>query len=255
MGEDYAHNPIKKKSKGTAKNILRLILEKEGDMFYNEEKSVFVTAKEFMRYIDDGNIFSAKAKDYHWRIKTNLDSLKKKGDDAVFYDLDALSLAQGYHIGVRIAEQRGIGDESYYYVYDKNDKEDKDLLKYLHVDETPMGAWQIYLLMTSPTLLPTFWHGGYIERRFILQPKDLYEIEAICCCDLSDLVKQEILYPSVAMKRNAGHVIASVSCCYWNEWKGLVREQVEIRIQDGRVISYDNKGDFNIYKYHCGIYF
>ena len=142
-----------------------------------------------------------------------------------------------------------------YYVYDKNDKEDKDLLKYLHVDETPMGAWQIYLLMTSPTLLPTFWHGGYIERRFILQPKDLYEIEAICCCDLSDLVKQEMLYPSVAMKRNAGLVIAFVSCCYWNEWKGLVREQVEIRIQDGRVISYDNKGDFNIYKYHCGIYF
>lgn len=164
-------------------------------------------------------------------------------------------MAKGYHIGVRIAEQRGIGDESYYYVYDKNDKEDKDLLKYLHVDETPMGAWQIYLLMTSPTLLPTFWHGGYIERRFILQPKDLYEIEAICCCDLSDLVKQEMLYPSVAMKRNAGLVIAFVSCCYWNEWKGLVREQVEIRIQDGRVISYDNKGDFNIYKYHCGIYF
>lgn len=255
MGEDYAHNPIKKKSKGTAKTILKLILEKEGDMLYNEEKGVFVTAKEFLRYIDDGNIFSAKAKDYHWRIKTNLDSLKKKGDDAVFYDLDALSLAKGYYIGVRIAEQRGIGDESYYYVYDKNDKEDKDLLKYLHVDETPMGAWQIYLLMTSPTLLPTFWHGGYIERRFILQPKDLYEIEAICCCDLSDLVKQEMLYPSVAMKRNAGLVIAFVSCCYWNEWKGLVREQVEIRIQDGRVISYDNKGDFNIYKYHCGIYF
>ena len=63
MGEDYIHNPIKKKSKGTAKKILRLILEKEGDMFYNEEKGVFRTAKEFLTYIDSGNIFAAKAKE------------------------------------------------------------------------------------------------------------------------------------------------------------------------------------------------
>jgi hypothetical protein len=255
MGEDYAHNPIKKKSKGAARKILRMIIEKEGDMFYNEEKGVFKNAREFLAYIDEGNIFSAKAKDYHWRIKTNLDSLKKKGDDAVFYDLDALSLEDGYHIGLRTAEQQGMGDESNFYVYGKDNDEDKDLLKYIHLDETPMGAWQIYLLMTSPTLLPTFWHGGYIERKFILQEKDLYEIEVLSCYALSDLTARNMLYPDVEVKRNGDILTASVYCCYWNEWEGLVREHVEIQVCNGKVTSYEEKGKFIIFKYHCGIYF
>lgn len=255
MGEDYAHNPIKKKSKGAARKILRMIIEKEGDMFYNEEKGVFKTAREFLAYIDEGNIFSAKAKDYHWRIKTNLDSLKKKGDDAVFYDLDALSLEDGYHIGLRTAEQQGMGDESNFYVYGMDNGEDKDLLKYIHLDETPMGAWQIYLLMTSPTLLPTFWHGGYIERKFILQEKDLYEIEGLSCYALSDLTARNMLYPDVEVKRNGDILTANVYCCYWNEWEGLVREHVEIQICNGKVTSYEEKGKFIIFKYHCGIYF
>ena len=255
MGEDYAHNPIKKKSKGAARKILRMIIEKEGDMFYNEEKGVFKNAREFLAYIDEGNIFSAKAKDYHWRIKTNLDSLKKKGDDAVFYDLDALSLEDGYHIGLRTAEQQGMGDESNFYVYGKDNDEDKDLLKYIHLDETPMGAWQIYLLMTSPTLLPTFWHGGYIERKFILQEKDLYEIEVLSCYALSDLTARNMLYPDVEVKRNGDILTASIYCCYWNEWEGLVREHVEIQVCNGKVTSYEEKGKFIIFKYHCGIYF
>ena len=255
MGEDYVHNPYKKKNKGTAKKILRLILEKEGDMFYNEEKGVFRTAKEFLTYIDSGNIFAAKAKDYHWRIKTNLDSLKKKGDDAVFYDLDALSLEDGYHMGLRIAEQQGMGDESNFYVYDQNGQEDKDILKYVRVNDTPMGAWQLYLLMTSPTLFPTFWHGGYIERKFILQEKDLYEIEPINCYDLSKLAIQSMIYPSVTIKRNDGVTAADILCCYWNEWKGLVREHIEIQMQYSKVISYREKEKFVIYKYDCGILF
>jgi len=255
MGEDYAHNPIKKKSKRAAKKILRLILEKEGDMLYNEEKGVFKTAREFLAYIDAGNIFAAKAKDYHWRLKVNQDSLKKKGDDAVFYDLDALSLENGYHMGLRIAEQKGMGDESNFYVYGQNDEEDRDLLKYIRVDGTPMGAWQVYLLMTSPTLLPTFWHGGYIERKFILQEKDLYDIEPLKCYALTDLTKGDMLYPSVETKHNSDALVADIYCCYWNEWEGLVREHVEAQICNGKVISYGEKGKFVIYKYHCSIYF
>lgn len=167
MGEDFAHNPIRKKNEGTAIKILKKILEKDGDMFHDEDEAVFKAAKDLMEYIGNGNIFASKAEDYHWRIKTNLDSLKKKGDDAVFYDLNALSLDKGYHMGLRTAEEDGLGDESNFYVYDKDNVEDKEILKYIHAEETAMGAWQVYLLMTSPSLLPTFWHGGYIRRKFI----------------------------------------------------------------------------------------
>ena len=260
MGEDYAHNPIKEKSEDTAKKILRKILEKEGDLFYNEEKSVFKTTKNFLAYIDEGNIFSSKAKDYHWRLKTNLDSLKKKGDDAVFWDLDALSLGEGYHLGLHVAAQQGMGDESNFYVYDKNGEEDKDLLKYIHVDETAMGAWQVYLLMTSPTLLPTFWHGGYIERKFILYGNSMYDdnvftIEPLGTYDLSCLIKQDFLYPSVRTEKSSDGIKANIYCCYWNEWEGLVREHVEMQIQNGKVTSYEGKDKFVIYKYDCGILF
>ena len=255
MGGDYAHNPIKEKSSNTAKKILQRIIEMEGDTQFAEEKEVFKAAKDFMAYIDYGNIFASKAKDYHWRIKVNLDSLKKKGDDAMLYDLDALSLDEGYHMGLRIAEQQGMGDESNFFVYDRNNKEDKEILKYLHVDETPMGAWQVYLLMTSKTLLPTFWHGGYIERTFILKGDNLYDIDALRYYDLSDLKKQEILNPHVEFEEKSGIVTANIYCCYWNEWEGLVREHIEMQIQNGKVITYEEKGKFVIYKYHCGIYF
>lgn len=260
MGEDYAHNPIKKKDTVLAKEILRKILEKEGDLFCDEDKNFFETTKKLLKYIDNGNIFSAKAKEYHWRIKVNLDSLKMKGDDAALWDLDALSLSEGYHLGLRIAEQQGMGDESNFYVYDKNGEEDKDLLKYIHVDETSMGAWQVYLLMTSPTLLPTFWHGGYIERKFVLYNNSVYDdsvfaIEPLSTYDLSCLIKQDLLYPSVQIEKSSNGIKANIYCCYWNEWEGLVREHVEIQIHNGKVISYEEKDKFVIYKYDCGILF
>ena len=207
-----------------------------------------VQPHQFQEQVKDGykeNVYSAKATDFHWR-------LKKKGNDTIFNDLDALSLEDGYHIGLRIAEQKGIGDESNFYVYDQNNEEDKNLLKYIHVDETQMGAWQVYLLMTSPTMLPTFWHGNYIKRKFILQEEDLFEIEALKYYELSDLVQDSMLYPSVS---NDGATIAHVYCCYWNEWKGLVREHVKMSIRNGKVEAYENVGDFVIYKYHCGIFF
>jgi hypothetical protein len=118
-----------------------------------------------------------------------------------------------------------------------------------------MGAWQVYLLMTSPTQLPTYWHGGYIKRTFILEGDELYDIKALKNYDLSDLVKQKMLYPEVVFEMNTDIKTAHIYCCYWNEWKGLVREHVEMQIHNGKVISYEKKSEFVIYKYHCGIYF
>ena len=158
-------------------------------------------------------------------------------------------------MGLRTAEQEGMGDESNFYVYGKDNVEDKDLLKYIHAEETAMGAWQVYLLMTSPTLLPTFWHGGYIRRKFILEERDLYDIESLSTYDLSALMTQDMLYPSVEIKRNADIMTADVFCCYWSEWGGLIRDHIEMQIQNGKVTSYEDKGAFVVYKYDCGILF
>lgn len=221
-----------------------LLLEKGGDdLSYNEDN------------IDEGNIFASKAKYYIWQINHHLSTLEKKDADAAFWNLDSLSLEEGYHLGLRVAGECGKGDVSNFYVYDNNGEKDKDLLKYIRADETPMGAWQVYLLMTSPTLLPTYWRGGYIVRKFILKEQDLYKTGqphhygALC-----NLAKKESLYPSVEFEDNSDIKTAQIHCCYWNDWEGLVREHVEIQMQNGKVISYEEKDSFVLYKFHCGYF-
>lgn len=261
MGADYGHNPIREKSIDKAKMILNEIIQKENEEQYIEEQKVFGIARNFLDYIESGNIFSSKAAEYHWRLRTNQDSLKAKGDDAVLWDLDSLSLDEGFHLGGHLAEQKGMGDESYFYVFGENGMEDNDILKYVNVDETPMGAWEIYLLMTSSTVLPTYWHGGYKERKFILYRDSIYEddimsIQALNTSDLSLLLAQEkLLLPSVDVKYGTKVMTADIYCCYWNEWEGLVREHIQMQIRNGKVVSYENKGKFVIYKYDCGIFF
>ena len=49
--------------------------------------------------------------------------------------------------------------------------------------------------------------------------------------------------------------IANVYCCYWNEWKGLVREHIRMEISSNKIVSYKNVGEYIFYKYDCGIRF
>ena len=47
--------------------------------------------------------------------------------------------------------KRDMGDNSNFFVYDNQDNVDEDLLKFIITDQSAMGAWQIYLLMTAFT--------------------------------------------------------------------------------------------------------
>lgn len=248
MGEDYPHNPIKEKSPDNAKKILGEILDKQEDPLYNEDKDVFMVSKDFLEYIDKGNIFSSKAKDYHWRIKANSDSLIAKGHDAVFYELDALSLDEGLHMSLRFADPQRKGTGSYYYVFNNKDEENKDILNFLHVRESPMGIWQIFLLLTSPMIAP-IGCGADDERTFILTGDELYDIKPMDNLDLSVLIRQGFLYPSVHIEKESDGVMGHVFCCYWSNNEGLVREKTKIHLVNGKVDSCESEGKFIIYKY------
>lgn len=118
-----------------------------------------------------------------------------------------------------------------------------------------MGAWQVYLLMTSQTQLPVWWHAGCIKRTFIWRDDDLYNIEPLRRYELSGLLKTDILTPSVEVEKASGLTTAQIYCSYWHDWQGLVREHVEIQMQNGQVTSYEEKDRFVIYDYNCGIRF
>lgn len=248
MGEDYPHNPIKEKSPERAKMILNRILDEQRNPLYNDDKDIFMAIYDFMEYIDNGNILSSKASDFHWRIKTNSDSLVAKGDDVIFNELDALSLDEGLHMSLRFADLKKKGTGFHYYVFNQKDEEYEDILKFLHVRESSMGIWQIYLLMTSPMIAP-IGCGVDDERTFILTGDELYDIEPLSYYDLSDLTRQEHLYPSVHIEKGQDEVTGKVYCCYWSYEEGLVREEIRIHLHNGMVNSYELVGKFVIYKY------
>ena len=67
------------------------------------------------------------------------------------------------------------------------------------MQQTAMGAWQYYLLMTSPPIMPVVWYGEYICRTFIFNVEDLSKIEPIKDYDFTILNKDGLLLPKVEL--------------------------------------------------------
>ena len=155
---------------------------------------------------------------------------------------------------LELRSQMGIGDESKIYIVSYENPRDYNIFKYLHIECSAFGAWQSYLLHKLWHILPLYWHGLYGKRKYILTTKDLKDIKPIPKeekqkFNVSPYIKQE------------GNVFY-VSCCYWSEFSGLVRETVEIKIENNKAVTlqfleYDFEPDNTqhevLYEYNCGI--
>ena len=104
--------------------------------------------------------------------------------------------------------------------------------------------------------MPVFWHGGYMRRTYIFSKENIKQIDALKYYDLSNLTKENLLLPTVTIdKQSKDSIIAHVYCTFWNEWKGLVREHIEITISNNRVSDYKNADALVLHHYNCGILF
>lgn len=272
MGNDCHGNHLKKNIR-KAKEILKMIIEYDQSIICENETSIPSLAEKFLAFIDSENIYAMKAKEFHNIIlasvsKTNL--IKDKGE--VFRYLTSIHLHNGYKLGLRLAEQRDMGDNSNFFVYDNQDNVDEDLIKFIITDQSAMGAWQIYLLMTAFTIMPCYWHGQYNERKYIYNKRDVQEIKVFERLDIRGLLAKDFLLPKVTIVKvseesqnisttdhfvpqaSYGKYEADVYCCYWNDWVGLVREHVRITLNNSKIEKYEVVGRFVIYPYHCGIY-
>lgn len=185
----------------------------------------------------------------------------------LFDTLNALSLEDGYDLGLRLPSYRGMGDESELYTYqhgkDKKKKEedgifnpfqeeDKCTFEHIKVKRTSMGIWQGYLFSIAPTLLPTFWHGGYIRRKYIFSHKDLERIRILYPQEKAPLYGiKDVVSPKVKMRGAEG----TIECCYWNEWQGLVRETLKVTYANDTIMSIERTKEEVLYEYNCGICF
>ena len=251
----------------------------EGRPEHADEKDVFEKAKNFIQFLEKSNLFCEKGFQFHSHLRTHIavkeDKYHTKDKGSVFKILSNIELDDEWKLGLNLADShtKDIGDESRFFLYNDKGEEKQELLKHLYVEPNDIGVWELYLLMTAPTVMPTFWHGGYIERKFIFSTTDIYTIEALNPYELSNIEHNPILLPSVTINKdwsddatkmndlayNVDPTVdkwkADIYCCYWNEWKGLVREHIRITLRGAKVENYENMGEFIIYPYHCGIYF
>lgn len=269
-GCDYTNNPLKKDAEA-CKYILKKIISIEDNIALQDERSVVEKAKEFLKNIDNINTYSIKGEDfYKKRIGSVVRTKDIKDKSEVFSSLTSLKMDEGWKLGLKLADNQthNIGDESWFYCYDNQNQVEKELQKHINLVTTEMGAWEMYLLMSSSTVMPTFWHGGYIRRKFLFDISDLEQIDALHGKDLSILMNDGQLLPKVSIELDMSNkesedffatseakYIANVYCCYWNEWKGLVREHIRMEISGNKIVSYENVGDYIFYKYDCGIRF
>ena len=107
--------------------------------------------------------------------------------------------------------------------------------------------------MNANTILPYWWHGGYRQRIFIFYDSDFAKIPALRDRDVSAVIDKGYTRSSVEIEDCEGGLDAHVYCCYWNEWKGLVREHVIMKVQENKVVEYKHGADFVIFSYNCGI--
>lgn len=102
----------------------------------------------------------------------------------------------------------------------------------------------------------SFWHGNYENRQYVFSKSDISNLSGFCRenifskVDISNIADD--ILPRVELIGN----VAKVRCCYWNDWKGLVRETVSINFNDRKRIRINKEIESEVlYKYNCGIRF
>lgn len=193
---------------------------------------------------------------------TELKSLVAKQEyDDIMTCMNKLSLLDGHRLLVQQPNCQGIGGVSRLVIELPERKFEEKIWSLVSVEKSALGAMQVFFLDRLWHYLPLWWHANYNRRYYVYTKEDLQSIckevfseESIAAAssfgrrkrvDVFELVKFDVS-PTIAEKEGKFYV----SCCFWSNFKGLVREFVEIDLENCGV--FDIKQE-TLYKYHCGI--
>lgn len=195
----------------------------------------------------------------------------KKDVEMIMQLLSSLKLDENYILTLRYIDSHsvGIGDNNWLYCY-KNDSEKEyqrkedfnhdlwppdfinqsyEIFYHLSVEKSKRGVWQAYLMSIAAKLLPAYWHGLYESRKNIFSQKDVENLTLICrglpIPDPNGIKIESDLSPNIWINGNDAYV----SCCYWNDWKGVIRETIAFRFEGNRIVSGKRLPDQVLYKY------
>lgn len=186
-------------------------------------------------------------------------------EEKILYVLDKIQLLEDYGLQLEY-EERGIGGRTYIYVKEPNGNLSKNFLDFVIVDDSPLGALQVYFLSKLWHYLPMYWHGYYDRRFSVFSKDDLLKIKVRSRktrgerpLKPSDIYEEENDLPEEALACDVTPKVTRyedkyyVSCCYWSEFGGLIRELVEIKIENNKVTEFLDANRKVLYRYHCGI--
>lgn len=142
----------------------------------------------------------------------------------------------------------------------KKDTASLPLLENIKADFTPKGIWSAFLLWSAPSFLPTWWHGGYLERSIVFDVQDLLSLPTLTEAKSEDCVafkKALSKHPSPLRPRiTITSATEALLELYWyNDWEGVYMERIPVTMKNG-VINFTDKGDRHvIVPYECDIQF
>ena len=126
----------------------------------------------------------------------------------------------------------------------------------LQVEDSPAGAWQIYLLHNLWHYLPMFWHAYYEERHYAYSADQLKKLlryqphfgdEPVPAFDLSKFQIAPVIWREGDFWYVGAH--------YWSDFEGLVYEELKISLS-GKVHVYSRPAcRKTLHHYDCGICF
>ena len=173
------------------------------------------------------NVFERKALEFIAKMDDIVQNKSQESIDSIFKVLDSLSLPTGFFLGLKLAGEIGVGK----------------FCKRTMI----IGAGNVGKAILQPTILPTFWHGGYIAREYFFD-RDHFEGVTSNWARGVNLNIIQIPQPMVVMKEG----MAVVTCPYWNDWRGLVLESVEVNFNSDGSVTLTPHAEV-LYEYNCGI--
>lgn len=233
-------------NKEKARNYLEAIVS-EGE--YDEfDKGVAVRAQLFLDRFDELSNWSEYGSrlysDLRFKVEDHKYHFGHMFENGDFFE--GIHWPKNYKLAFMLPEEKGMGGETKISLYDgKANKEVEKIFDMMSVEKSEKGAFETYLLYRAKTVLPVFWHGGYIVRRYIFFREDLTKIDEMDGIDLSKFTYD--LMPEVSIEGN----VATVKCTWWNDWRGLVRETftftwdgdkaTDIKSEEKVLVAYDCK--------------
>ena len=178
--------------------------------------------------------------------------VKEKHYDSISKHLNEMSFPLGTSLFIKECPTDETFGESEVMVKLPNGNLDKNIFDYITVEQSGMGAWQAYLLHTLWHSLPLCWHSNYFHQDFIFEKDDIKNLRFYPNhhVDLNELSRFDVS-PEVRMNNNKFYI----SCCFWSNFRGLIRERYEIIIKDHKIVDLFNYENEILYPFNCGIRF